>query len=68
MATVAAVRMADVLKRANVGSLPLLLGFIAVVGIVGLATSDWLYGRMSEFAWSDRAASVVASTTKRSAA
>jgi aminobenzoyl-glutamate transport protein len=36
MATVAAVKMADVLKGANVGSLPLLLGFIAVVGIVGV--------------------------------
>jgi aminobenzoyl-glutamate transport protein len=36
MATVAAVKMADVLKGANVGSLPLLLGFMAVVGIVGV--------------------------------
>jgi aminobenzoyl-glutamate transport protein len=36
MATVAAVKMADFLKSANFGSLPLLLGFIAVVGIVGV--------------------------------
>jgi aminobenzoyl-glutamate transport protein len=36
MATVAAVKMADVLKGANVGPLPLLLGFMAVVGLVGM--------------------------------
>jgi len=36
MATVAAVKMADVLKGANFGSLPLLLGFMAVVAIVGV--------------------------------
>jgi aminobenzoyl-glutamate transport protein len=36
MATVAAVKMADFLKSANFGTLPLLLGFIAVVGIVGM--------------------------------
>jgi aminobenzoyl-glutamate transport protein len=36
MATVAAVKMADFFKGANVGPLPLLLGFMAVVGIVGV--------------------------------
>jgi aminobenzoyl-glutamate transport protein len=36
MATIAAVKMGGFLKGANFGSLPLLLGFIAVVGIVGV--------------------------------
>jgi aminobenzoyl-glutamate transport protein len=36
MATIAAVKMADFLESANFRPLPLLLGFIAVVGIVGV--------------------------------
>jgi len=36
MATVAAVKMGGFLRSANFGSLPLLLGFIAVVGVVGV--------------------------------
>ena len=36
MATIAAVKMADFLKSANFRPLPLLLGYIAVVGIVGV--------------------------------
>ena len=36
MATIVAVKMGGFLKDANLGSLPLLVGFIAVVGIVGV--------------------------------
>jgi aminobenzoyl-glutamate transport protein len=36
MTTVAAVKVANFLKGANVGPLPLLLGFMAMVGIVGV--------------------------------
>jgi aminobenzoyl-glutamate transport protein len=36
MATVVAVTMGDALEHANLGTIPLMLGFIAVTGLVGL--------------------------------
>ena len=36
MATIAAVKMGDALEHANLGSVPLLLGFITIVGLVGM--------------------------------
>jgi len=36
MATVVAVKMGDALEHANLGSIPLMLGFITITGLVGL--------------------------------
>src|SRR5262249_29020638 len=36
MATVVAVKMGDALEHANLGTIPLMLGFITVTGVVGL--------------------------------
>jgi aminobenzoyl-glutamate transport protein len=36
MATIVAVNMGDTLEHANLGTIPLMLGFVTVTGIVGL--------------------------------